>query len=51
VAVLSNRFEAIAVPVEYGRTGRISFFVDERGVLRGGDHAGGAATLSDKPIE
>jgi hypothetical protein len=51
VAVLSNRFEAIAVPVEYGRTGRISFFVDESGVLRGGDHAGGAATLSDKPIE
>jgi hypothetical protein len=51
VSVSSNRFEAIAIPVEYGRTGRISFFVDESGVLRGGDHAGGAATLSDKPVD
>lgn len=51
VAVSSNRFEAIAIPVEYGRTGRISFFVDESGVLRGGDHAGGAATLADKPVD
>ena len=34
VVVSSNRFEAIAIPVEYGRTGRISFFVDESGVLR-----------------
>jgi hypothetical protein len=51
VAVSSNRFEAVAIPVEYGRTGRISFFVDQSGVLRGGDHAGGAATLADKPVE
>jgi hypothetical protein len=51
VAVSSNRFEAIATPVEYGRTGRISFFVDQSGVLRGGDHAGGAATLADKPVD
>jgi hypothetical protein len=51
VAVSSNRFEAVAIPVEYGRTGRISFFVDESGVLRGGDHAGGAATLADKPVD
>jgi hypothetical protein len=51
VAVSSNRFEAVAIPVEYGRTGRISFFVDQSGVLRGGDHGGGAATLADKPVE
>ena len=51
VAISSNRFEAIAIPEEYGRTGRISFFVDESGVLRGGDHAGGAATLADKPVD
>jgi hypothetical protein len=51
VVISSNRFEAIAIPLEYGKTGRLSYFVDESGVLRGGDHAGGAATLSDKPIE
>ena len=51
VAVSSNRFEALAIPLEYGKTGRLSYFVDESGVLRGGDHGGGAATLSDKPIE
>lgn len=51
VNVLSNRFEATATPIEYGKTGRLSYFVDETGVLRAGDHAGGAATISDKPIE
>jgi len=51
VTILSNKFEATAVPLEYGTTGRRSFFIDETGVLRGGDHGGGAATLSDKPIE
>jgi hypothetical protein len=51
VTVSSNTFEATAIPLEYGTTGRLSFFVDESGVLRGGDHGGGAATLSDKPVE
>jgi hypothetical protein len=51
VTAASNSFEAIATPVEYGRTGRLSFFVDQSGVLRGGDRAGGAATLADKPID
>ena len=51
VSVLSNKFEATAVPLEYGKTGRKSYFVDETQVLRGGDHGGGAATISDKPIE
>jgi hypothetical protein len=50
LSVLSNKFEVIATPVEYGKTGRRSFYMDESGILRGGDHAGGAATLSDKPI-
>ena len=48
--VLSNRFEVTATPVEYGKTGKRSFYIDETGILRGGDHAGGAATLSDRPI-
>ena len=51
VAVSANRFEATAIPIEYGKTGRLSYFADESGVLRGGDHGGGAATLSDKPVE
>jgi len=49
--VSPNKFEATAIPLEYGKTGRLSYFVDETGVLRGGDHGGGAATISDKPIE
>ena len=51
VTALSNKFEATAMPLEYGKTGRMSFFVDDSGVLRGGDHGGGPATLSDKPVE
>jgi hypothetical protein len=50
LSVLSNKFEVIATPIEYGKTGRRSFYIDESAILRGGDHAGGAATLSDKPI-
>ncbi len=51
VSVSGNKFEVTAVPVEYGVTGRLSYFVDESGVLRGGDHGGGAATVADKEIE
>ncbi|MDQ5844028.1 MAG: DUF3352 domain-containing protein [Acidobacteriota bacterium] len=51
LTVLANKFEVTAVPLEYGKTGRRSFFVDESGVLRAGDHGGGTATLSDRPVE
>jgi hypothetical protein len=44
-----DKFEAIAIPVEYGRTGKLSFFIDESGMLRAGDHGGGAATVADQP--
>ena len=50
LGLVSNKFEVTATPIEYGKSGRRSFFIDESGVLRGGDHAGGAATLSDQPI-
>ena len=50
MSVLSNRFEVTATPVEYGKTGKRSFYIDESGILRAGDHGGGAATLSDRPI-
>jgi hypothetical protein len=46
-----ERFEATAVPTEYGKSGFISFFVDESGVLRAGDHAGQRATVADKPLD
>src|SRR6266480_1550983 len=49
LTVSGNKFEAIAIPVEYGKTGRLSFFIDESSVLRAGDHGGGAATIADQP--
>lgn len=51
LTVSANKFEAIAIPVEYGKTGKLSFFIDESGVLRAGDHGGGAATIADQPAE
>jgi hypothetical protein len=51
VAASGNKFEATAVPLEYGQTGRMSYFIDESGVLRGGDHGGGPATISDQPVD
>ncbi|MEP6635462.1 MAG: DUF3352 domain-containing protein [Acidobacteriota bacterium] len=44
-------FEARATPLEYGKTGKMSFFIDETGLIRGGDHGGGPATVSDKPLQ
>ncbi len=51
LTVSANKFEAIAIPLEYGKTGRLSYFIDESGVLRAGDHGGGAATIADQPVE
>lgn len=42
-----GRYEALAVPVEYGPTGRRSFYMDETGVIRGADHEGGAPKPDD----
>jgi hypothetical protein len=46
-----DQFEAIATPLEYGKTGKRSFFVDQSNVVRGDDHGGGAATAGDKPVQ
>ncbi len=51
VTVSGNKFEATAVPVEYGKAGKLSYFIDETGILRGGDHGGAAATIADNQIE
>lgn len=51
LSVSGSRFEASAVPLEYGKTGKLSFFVDESNVIRAGDHGGGPATVADKPFQ
>jgi hypothetical protein len=51
VTASGNQFEATATPVEYGKTGRISYFVDQTGVVRGGDHGGGSASAADKEVQ
>jgi type IV pilus assembly protein PilA len=46
-------FKAVAVPVTYGNstsTGTRSFYVDESGVIRGGDDRGAEATERDEPL-
>jgi len=51
LTVTGNSFEVVAVPNEYGKTGKMSYFVNESQVLRAGDHGGGPATIADKPIQ
>jgi hypothetical protein len=51
LTISANKFEATAVPIEYSKSGNLSFFVDESGVVRGADHAGSPATISDPPIQ
>lgn len=49
--VTGDQFEATAIPREYGKNGKRSFFVDKSGVVRGDDHGGGPATVADKPVQ
>jgi hypothetical protein len=51
ITVTGDQFEAVATPREYGKSGKRSFFVDKSGVVRGGDHGGGAATVADPPAQ
>ncbi|HKY30257.1 MAG TPA: DUF2950 family protein [Pyrinomonadaceae bacterium] len=51
LTITGTTFEATAVPVEYGKTGIMSFFVDESGVVRGADRGGAPASAADKPIQ
>lgn len=51
VTVSGESFEAVATPLEYGKTGKRSFFVDQSGVVRGDDKGGGPATIADKPVQ
>ena len=50
LTVSGDSFELSAVPLEYGKSGNLSLFMDQTFVLRGGDRSGAAATASDPPI-
>jgi hypothetical protein len=50
VTVSGEKFEVSAVPLEYGKTGKMSFFTDNTGIIRGGDRGGASATAADPPI-
>lgn len=51
LTVGETTYEVTAVPVEYGKTGRLSFFVDETAVIRGADRGGAPATAGDTPLQ
>jgi hypothetical protein len=51
VIVTGDNFQITAVPSEYGKSGKISFFLDKSYVLRGGDKSGASANASDPPIQ
>src|SRR5437763_8120381 len=44
-------YEATMTPAEYGKTGRLSFYTDQSGGVREGDHNGKPASSSDKPFD
>ena len=50
VTTSGDKFEITAVPVEYGKSGTRSFFIDQTFRLRGADRNGAPATSSDPPI-
>jgi hypothetical protein len=50
LTVSGDKFEVSAVPGEYGKNGKLSLFLDQTYVLRGGDKSGIAASASDPPI-
>ena len=45
-----ERFEAIAVPAEYDRTGRQSFYGDETGKIRAADKRGAECNSNDPEL-
>jgi hypothetical protein len=51
VTVSGDKFEVTAAPVEYGKTGKMSYFIDNTYVIRGADRNGASATSSDPPIQ
>ncbi len=50
-AKASASFETVAVPRRYGRTGLMSFYINETGVIHGADKRGAKATINDDPLD
>lgn len=50
LSVTGEKFQATATPRNYGKTGRISYFIDESRVLRGANHKGRTASVDDPSI-
>ncbi len=45
-----DTFEVFAVPTDYRTSGFRSFYIDETGVIRGGDNFGGPSSKMDEPL-
>jgi hypothetical protein len=50
IMITADGYAITAVPVEYGKSGKLSYFMDQTGIIRGGDHAGNPASASDPPL-
>lgn len=50
VNALGDKYEATATPTDYGKTGYLSFYLDQTGVTRGGDLGGRKANAADKQL-
>ena len=48
--VTGDKYQAFGVPIEYGKNGKMSYFIDQTRTLRGADHNGGSANSSDPPV-
>jgi hypothetical protein len=44
------KYELAAIPIEYGRTGKLSFFRDASGLLHGADRRGAIGSVTDPAI-
>ena len=50
VLVTAEGYAITAVPIEYGKSGKLSFFLDQTGTTRAADHGGNPASASDPPF-
>jgi len=50
ITITAEGYSISATPVEYGKSGKLSLFLDQTGILRGADHGGNPASASDPPV-
>lgn len=50
VTITADGYSITAVPIEYGKSGKLSFFLDQTGTTRAADHGGNPANASDPPF-